>query len=457
MDRRAFLRTAALAGATAATGPSALSRAAPSRARVSPPGDPLHCPIDTIVVLMMENRSFDHYLGTMPGVDGLRRGMSNPDVDGKSRVPIFDLDRDVIADPDPNHSWKGGRRQLNGGRMDGFVVTTGSHEPMGYYTAATIPWLRAFASEFVTADRWFCSHLGNTQPNRNYFHSAQDFGSTSNDGSPYPADKSLYARLDAAGIQWKYYFIDLPFLATYDRFGQWLEQGKIGTAADYFAEALTGRLPQVAVVDPGFYINDDHPPADIQLGQRYMADVFDALKLGPHWHTSAFFLTYDEWGGFYDHVVPPKFPDLRPSADIQKDHRQAGFRVPTVIAGPWAKRHTVDSTTYEHSSITKFIEWRFGLKPLTPRDAAAANPAASMFDFRRPDFSLPHLPIPEFDPVALATSLTGLALLPDPVPALAEVADAVVPPELDGRPRLGRRLLVPTIDRLHREPAVLGA
>ena len=438
LTRRRLLQGAAAAGVVAAA-PRALAATPTSLP------DPQQCPVDTVVVCMMENRSFDHYLGTMPGVDGLRRGMSNPD--GKRRVPVFELGRDVIADPDPDHSWAGGRRQLNGGRMDGFVVTTGSDEPMGYYTARTIPWLRAFAQSFTTADRWFCSHLGNTWPNRNYFHAAQDFGATSNDSSAHDGSKTLYAQLDAAGVSWKYYFIDLPFLATYPEFQTWLEQGRIGTVADYFAEALSGRLPQVAVVDPAFFANDDHPPADIQLGQRFMADVFGALAAGPHWHSSAFFLTYDEWGGFFDHVVPPKMPDLRRSADILKDHGQAGFRVPTVLAGPYARRGYIDSSTMDHASATRFIEWRFGLKAMTPRDAAAHNPALTAFDFRRPRFDVPALPMPKLDPTATAESLLGVAGLPNPVPELTEVSLARVPRELLQLPEPGRRFALPTWDR----------
>ena len=451
LSRRDFLASAGALGVAAATlGPGALAAATaapkPGHKPKTPPLiDPSQCPIDTIVVVMMENRSFDHYLGTLPGVDGLRPGMFNPDADGNP-VPIFDLGRDVIADPDPDHSWNGGRRQMNGGAMDGFVVTTGSHEPMGYYTSATIPWMQAFASAYATCDRWFCSHLGNTWPNRHYVHAAQDFGMTSNSTDTPAGVTTIYDLLDAAGVSWKYYFIDLPFLATYpDRFPQWLAEGRIGTFADYLADALAGRLPNVAIVDPAFFVNDDHPPADIQLGQRFLADAHDALALGPHWPTSALFVTYDEWGGFFDHVVPPKFADLRPSADLQQDHSQAGFRVPTVIAGPWVRRNAVVHAEMEHTSITRFIEWRFGLDAMTPRDASAVNPAAVAFDFTAPRLDRPALPMPAFDPVATATSAADALAGRNPVPELTEMATAVVPNELLQLPATG--ISVPTFSR----------
>ena len=447
LSRRNFVQGAAAAAVVAAT-PRALadtSTGPSTSAAGSNQIAPEQCPVDTIVICMMENRSFDHYLGTMPGVDGLRREMSNPAATGR-KVPVFELDRDVIANPDPNHSWLGGRRQLNGGKMDGFVVTTGSDEPMGYYTARTIPWLRAFAQTYTTADRWFCSHLGNTWPNRNYFHAAQDFGATSNDSSGHDGSKTIYAQLDSAGISWKYYFIDLPFLSSYPEFQTWVSQGKVGTVADYLAEALAGELPQVAIVDPGFFINDDHPPADIQLGQRFMADVHDALARGPHWRSSALFVTYDEWGGFYDHVVPPKMPDLRPSDDINKDHSQLGFRVPTVIAGPYAKRNFIDHTTMDHTSATKFIEWRFGLKAMTPRDAAAHNPAFTAFDFLNPNFEVPDLPTPKIDPIAVAVSVAGLVGLPNPVPELTAIALARTPRTMLQLPG-DKNFAIPTFDR----------
>ena len=445
LSRRDFLASAGLLGVAAATaGSGLLSPASARRPRTQPLIDPLHCPIDTIVVVMMENRSFDHYLGTLPGVEGLRAGMSNPDADGRP-VPIFELGDDVIADPDPDHSWTGGRRQLDGGRMDGFVVTTGSAEPMGYYTARTIPWMRAFASTYTTFDHWFCSHLGSTYPNRNYLHAAQDFGLKSND-SDYGTDpRTIYDLLDAAGVSWKYYFIDLPFLATYPKFQQWVEAGHIGTAADYLRDAIAGRLPPVSIVDPGFYVNDDPPPADIQLGQSYLSDIHDALAAGPHWASSALFVTYDEWGGFFDHVVPPKFPDLRPSTDLMDDHSQAGFRVPTMVAGPWARRGHIVSDAMEHASITRFIEWRFGLESLTPRDAAALNPAAVAFDFARPDFTKPVLPMPKIDPVAAATSAASLLTAANPVPELTADALANAPRELLQLPETGIR--VPTFSR----------
>ncbi|HVM53774.1 MAG TPA: alkaline phosphatase family protein [Acidimicrobiales bacterium] len=452
LSRRRFLAAGGVgAAATLLGGTGALAHHKPNHkppGRPSPPPpliDPAACPVDTVVVCMMENRSFDHYLGVLPGVDGLRSDMWNPDRDGE-RVYVHDLGTDTVAWPDPSHSWSGGRRQLNGGAMDGFVVTTGSHEPMGYYTSSTIPWLQAFAPSFTIFDAWFCSHLGNTWPNRNYLHAAQDFGYTSNDsGDGYPAALSIYEQLDLAGVSWKYYFIDLPFLATYDRFPQWVEEGKIGTVADYLAEAIAGRLPSVAMVDPAFFVNDDHPPADVQLGQRFMADVYGALAAGPHWASSALFVTYDEWGGFYDHVVPPRFPDLRPSDNIDEDHSQAGFRVPTVLAGPYARRGAVVSEPMDHASITKFIEWRFGLPSLTPRDAAAVNPAAVAFDFASPDLSLPELPLPKIDPVATATSVAAVFLGENPVPELTEVATARVPAELLQLPETG--IAIPTFDR----------
>jgi phospholipase C len=201
--------------------------------------------------------------------------------------------------------------------------------------------------------------------------------------------ETIWERLGAAGVPAGYYWTDLPTLALWgERLGPY--QHKID---DYFAQAAAGTLPRVVFVDPAFLSGnrtDDHPHADIRAGQRFLRDVFAAFARSKHWRRGAFVLTYDEWGGFYDHVKPPVLPDIRASTVDLENFGQAGFRVPTVLASPYVRRGYVDHSLYDHTSVLRFLEWRFLGAPargpgkpgqtwfLTERDRNANNIGASL-------------------------------------------------------------------------------
>jgi phospholipase C len=177
-----------------------------------------------------------------------------------------------------------------------------------------------------------------------------------------------------------YYFSDIPFAAL------------LGTHAppmlpyapdpqypsDFLTDAAAGNLPDVAFVDPRFVgeedgtSNDDHPHADIRAGEVFMNDVYNAVRSSPNWPSTVLVITYDEWGGFFDHVPPGK------AADVSPRTRLRGFRVPTVVISPFARRGYVSHRTYDHTSILKMIEWRYHLEPLTPRDKNAHNLATAL-------------------------------------------------------------------------------
>ncbi|HEY7633144.1 MAG TPA: alkaline phosphatase family protein, partial [Thermoleophilaceae bacterium] len=252
------------------------------------------------------------------------------------------------------------------------------------------------ARRFTVADHSFSSLLASTFPNRQYLHAATSEGRKQHppqlDAGVFKAE-TIWDRLQAAGVPARYYYVDLPFLGLY---GQRLFD-RITNLDGYYSDAAAGRLPNVVMIDPGFAgpdRTDNHPHGDIHMAQRYIQSVFAAFARSPQWERGLFILTYDEWGGFFDHVRPPRVPDIRASSDLNSDYGQMGFRIPAVAVSPWARRKHVDHTIYGFESILKLIEYRYGLSPLTTRDKFARNIGRS-FDFEsKPRLDPPHLPDP---------------------------------------------------------------
>jgi phospholipase C len=440
MKRREFLRSAAATGAAAALGPYLPDGIADAfAARLRLPGGSIldlpasSAPIDTVVVCMMENRSFDHYLGWLASDETYLEA-------GRSRYGRrFRIDADNVvgyADPtgavhrtfhlgthpdfpnpyrgcdygDPGHGWNAGRAQRDGG----FLAAGSGNDvfALGYFEAGDLPFYAALARRFTVLDRYHCSILGPTFPNREYLHSGQSGGLKTNafppqaghpGGFPWP---TIWDRLAAAGVPARYYHSDLPVTLLW---GQRL-LAISSPMARYFEDAAAGQLPNVVFVDPAFLGDlrtDEHPHGDVRDGQRFVFDCIDAFVASPHWERGLFILTYDEWGGFFDHRRPPRLRDDRASRDDQEDFGQAGFRVPTRLISPWARPGFVDHALYDHASILRFLEWRFlGAPPrgrggprddwfLTKRDRYAHNIGESL---------LAEGPDPEFDPGELGGS-----------------------------------------------------
>jgi len=356
----------------------------------------------------MENRSFDHMLGWVPDADGAQAGLHYRDLSGASH-PTHRLTPDWqgCALQDPDHSYDGGRAQLNGGGNDGFrggytdvskAAVRFDDLALGYYTADDLPTSRALASGFTVCDRWFCSLLGPTYPNRIFTHAAAtDRISNTSTTSTLP---TIWDGLQAAGVTGNYFFSDLPLLALWGTKYVNISED-IGV---FLAKAASGQLPQFSYVDPNFggegqgTSNDDHPHADIRRGQALISLVVNTLMQSPAWSKTVLVITYDEWGGFYDHVRPPRFPDASTHVPNTvdtitgfEDHGQAGFRVPTYIVSPFAPRGRVSHRVLDHTAIPRFVEWRFGLSPLTVRDAASAN-LAELLDFSAPNLTPPAVP-----------------------------------------------------------------
>jgi phospholipase C len=329
--------------------------------------------IDTIVVLMLENRSFDNFLGGLSmdpsypsaaALDGLRGNEEIPDENG-TMLPLLRMVGDGAIDP--KHDWVSSRTAFNGGRNDGFLLSNpGMHqnEVMSYFGPDRIPFFHAMAREFTICDRWFSSVMGPTWPNRFYLAAGTSGGVTTNGVwgygvLDYPCILDL---LDAAGVTWKVYNIggldNVPYGdsdTVYVFFKRYAHDSRTKKKLqDYLQDAANGTLPNVAFMIPSYTRQvDEHPPADVSVGMGYQQQLITALRNSPQWSSSAFVLTYDESGGYFDHVAPR-----------QLDAYGLGFRVPTWVISPWAKPGHVEMSLYEHTSVLKFIERTFGLPTL---------------------------------------------------------------------------------------------
>ncbi len=407
-SRREFLiKTALAAGLTAALGLSLdpdrlIAEAARKQRRVLIPSA-RNIPIDTFVVLMMENRSFDHYLGWLPNADGRQAGLSFTNDTGLlySTHRLADLYQSC-GYLDPDHSWSGGRTELGGGKADGFLRAASDTFSIGYYTKEDLPFTPYSAEAFTTFDRFFCSLLGPTYPNREYMHAAQSYGMTTNtvplsDQQLGLPDSTIWNLLAQVGVSHQYYYVDIPFSSLWGSAGL----SRSSQVQDFYEQAAAGTLPQVCYIDPSFagedqgISADEHPLSDVRVGQAFAADVIHACMESPQWPRMAVFCIYDEWGGFFDHVVPPRVPDIRASTNPNKDFGQMGFRIPATLISPYARRGYVDHSIYGFESILKMIRYRFGIsEPLTTRDLFA-NSIAAAFDFDSdPNLEVPDLPQP---------------------------------------------------------------
>lgn len=393
LNRRQLLSTSALLGTGVALGGSVGSRLLSPAAAATGLPDPAASGIDHIVVVMMENRSFDHFLGWLPGGDGKQSGLTYVDRYG---VPHGTHHLTAYAScgyADPDHSYEGGRIELNGGKCDGWLKAGDNDElAVGYYTQRDLGFLGQAAPAWTVCDRYFSAVMAETYPNRFYMHAAQTdrlHNSTAQATMP-----TIWDRLADAGLSGKYYFSDIPFTALwYDKY-----HDLSAPFADFLADAAAGRLPAVSFVDPRFEdessgtSSDDHPHADIRAGEAFLAEVYDAVTSSPNWANTLLVVNYDEWGGFFDHVAPGTAPD------VSSDTALRGFRVPALVVSPRARRGAVAHATYDHTSVLRTIEWRWGLPALTPRDAAARN-IAEVLDFANPpNLSAPAITVPPYQP-----------------------------------------------------------
>ena len=404
LSRREFAKQALLAGGSVALGCSThtTSTGTPTTGGTTTLPDPSKSGIEHIVVVTMENRSFDHLMGWLPTAAGKQAGLSYLDKTGVSH-PTYALSGDNTGCPKngPDHSYDGSRVEYDAGAMDGWLKA-GANDTfaIGYYQEADIPFYAALARNYTTCDHYHSSFLGPTFPNRLFLYCAQT--DRIDDAITISKLTTIIDRLQAAKLSFGYYYQNAPFTAL------WATQylGVSHLQSDFLTAAASGTLPSVSYVDPTFTIlddgtgTDDHPHADIRKGDLFLHDMFTAIASGPAWSSTVVIINFDEGGGFFDHVAPPRVTAGNSvDTDLVGGKALLGFRLPVVIASPWTLGNTtsprVNSMLFDHTSVLKFIEWRWGLNTLSPRDAGTdVNNLALALDFSKSVTAVPTLPTP---------------------------------------------------------------
>jgi len=384
VTRREFLATMGVAAGAAALGCSSDSPFAPFAPLASQLPLPSASGLNQIVLVMMENRSFDHFMGWLPGANGRQAGLSFTDKSGISHATYHLQTFTGCGLVDPDHTYGGMRIDYDNGLCDGWLRAANDLFAIGYYGQADLPFLGAAARAWTVCDRYFASFLGPTYPNRIHQLAAQtDRISNTSRICTLP---TIFDSLAAAGLTGRYYAGNTAFVDLWG--GKYA--GIKGTVSSFYADCASGALPQVSFVDaPQSPISDDHPFADIRNGEAFLNQVYTAVTSSPAWPSTLLVITFDEGGGFFDHVPPPIRPIPTADAAAGSDGR-LGFRVPTLLISPFARRGFVSSTQFDHTSLLKLIEWRWSLPPLTKRDATAKSLAQAL------DFSTRNLAVPTF-------------------------------------------------------------
>jgi len=335
---------------------------------------------------MKENHSFDNYFGMLGRGDGFTLNAdgvpvnSNPNIDGVP-VPVHHLSSPWQPWLRLDQHWNSSHLQWNGGRNDGFVRTTRSTAPMGYWTEEDLPFYYGLARTFPIGDRYFASCLAQTFPNRRFLQAGTAHGLVAtrllNPFEANPPAGTIWDQLHRHNVSWCNYFVELPEVGLYPR-TLVDHPGHIEPMSAFYRDCSTGSLPAVSLVTPDLFVISEGETQDVQLGEAFTADIVDAVLHSPHWAQTVLIITYDENGGYFDHVPPPAAvppDDIRPDIDVPPDqpggYDRLGFRVPTIVVAPFAKADHVSHVVYDHTSILKTIERKWNLPALTRRDAAA--------------------------------------------------------------------------------------
>jgi len=333
-------------------------------------------PIERVIVLMKENHGFDNYFGTYPGADGIPLNASLSNGSGGWVHPHW---LNTTWTPDLPHSRAAMLEAYDGGRNDRFAAVAERLVPglgnisVGYYDYRQLAYYWSLAGNFSLADHYFSSMLGPTDPNRLYSIAGDAGGLWTNPIGGWGVDvPTIFDQLAGRGISWRYYGttngfetavpLQLPHIAANPAMSSNVVQ-----LATIGSDIVSGNLPSVTFIDPNGFLPsdieiDEHPPGDVTVGVAWTAGLIKSIMASPVWPSCALFLTWDESGGFYDHVPPP-----------QVDQWGYGFRVPMIVVSPFAKRDFIDHEIMDHTSILKFIARNWNLPPLTSREANATN------------------------------------------------------------------------------------
>jgi len=437
---RARLPTTVLAEAAALREPGSLPN--PS----APPGTDQVPQIDNFVVVMMENHSFDNILGMLGRGDCFSKGPDGlPEIelsDGHGNlVHAFHMPSECQTNGVGNN-WNLAHHSYDEGTNRGFVeASTG--EALGYFLGEDLPFTWGMARTFPIADHWFCSVPGQTNPNRRYLLAGTSLGQVA-DTNPLdlPPNGTIFDALNRYGITWKEYYSDVPSS------GVWLRlltepaiQANIEKIERFYDDAAAGRLPQFTFIDPSYSHSSEENPQDIQFGDQFLGGVVNAVMHGPQWSKTMLIWTYDEWGGWYDHVPPPRAippdsvaPELSPNMASGAFDRY-GFRVPGGVVSPYARRDHVSHTVYDHTSILKTLERKWNLPAFTRRDANAHD-LFDMVDLEGPPAYArpPRLPASANPARSARCLVTGPGRIPPPsaiehgaVPHTPSIAPGALP------------------------------
>jgi phospholipase C len=445
-SRRGLLKAGLVAGAVAGTG--AWSPAEASATRTGwhrkfrkpgslpypklPTGTDTIPQIEHIVILMMENHSYDNKLGMLRrcGADGFRLGhdgkplATNPYANGYIQH-AFRMPTTCQLTGKPTQEWEQAHIQFNDGRNNGFVESLSGPVAMGYWEKADQPFYYSMASVFPISDRYFCSVLGQTYPNRRYLISATSLGMV-DDTIPsltsYPPNGTIFDKVHDAGLSWRDYYTTSATTELYPELYLKNYGKNVVPIAEFFKDAAAGTLPSLALVEPNYGTQSEEDPQNIVVGEQFAASVIDAVMKGPGWSRTLLVWNYDEHGGYFDHVPPP--PALAPD-DIPPDvvgepkyngFHQYGFRVPMAVISPWSRPNYVSHVVNDHTSICALVETKWNLPAMTYRDANAGN-LLDMVDLRHPAFLHPPRlakPLLDTDPSSQKCSVTGPGHIPPP-------------------------------------------
>ncbi|OLE78516.1 MAG: hypothetical protein AUG06_10565 [Actinobacteria bacterium 13_1_20CM_2_65_11] len=353
--------------------------------------------IKHVFVIMQENHTFDNYFGTFPGADGLSIGLGVPvDPADPAAEVVQPFHLPALRTQDLDHSDNSARLAFDGGRMDGFVVAQQHRNlpgsvALGYYNGSDLPYYWDLASNYVLADRFFSSAMGGSLANHQFWVAGSDSGLGETIPSTGIQMTTIFDRLQTAGVSWKFYIKNydpgldfrhinpanprdsevawVPLLTIPSVVDDPSKRVRIQDLGNLYRDLADGTVPSVSYIIQGG--TSEHPPGHVGNGQNATVGIIDSIMRSHAWKDSAIVLTWDDWGGWYDHVAPP-----------QVDREGYGFRVPALIISPYARQGYILHQTADFTSILKFIERLHGLAPLTTRDEAATDLMAA-FDFQQ--------------------------------------------------------------------------